>query len=155
MTNFDFLLKEPRFRRFAVAAVAAEKIIHIDPEACAINCRRAMEAAIKWMYSVDRELHMPYQETLVSLMSTDEFHDIVGRDLWKRLDFIRLAGNNAAHAGKTVKREHAELCLENLFVFMDFVAYCYGDEYTEGTFNYDLLKEEPENNLRSCCRFCG
>ena len=145
MTNFDFLQKEPRFRRFADAAVAAEKIIHIDPEACAINCRRAMEATIKWMYSVDRELHMPYQETLVSLMSTDEFHDIVGRDLWKRMDFIRVAGNNAAHAGKTVKREHAELCLENLFVFMDFVAYCYGDEYTEGTFNYDLLKESPED----------
>lgn len=144
MTNFDFLLSEPRFRRFAEAAVAAEKILHIDAEACAINCRRAMEAAVKWMYSVDWELRMPYQETLVSLMSTDEFRDIVGPDIIKRMDYIRVCGNNAAHMGKTVSKEQAELCLENLYIFLDFVAYCYAKEYEEGQFDSDLLKDEPE-----------
>ena len=144
MTNFDFLLSEPRFRRFAEAAVAAEKILHIDAEACAINCRRAMESAVKWMYSVDWELKMPYQETLVSLMSTDEFRDIVEPDMIKRMDFIRVCGNNAAHMGKTVSREQAELCLENLYIFLDFVSYCYAEDYTEGQYNPDLLKDEPD-----------
>ena len=89
MTNFDFLKKESQFAGFAEVAVAAERIINIDTEACILNCRRAMEFAVKWMYSVDRALVMPYQDTLVSLMNTEEFREIVDHDLWRRMDFIR------------------------------------------------------------------
>lgn len=142
MTNFDFLTKEKQFDTFSGVAVAAEKILHIDTESSIINCRRAMEFAVKWMYSVDRCLVMPYQDTLVSLMNSEEFRDIVGTDIWRRMDFIRRMGNNAAHSGKKVTLEQATLCLENLYVFLDFVAYCYGEEYTEGSFNHELLKEQ-------------
>ena len=45
--------------------------------------------------------------------------------------FIRKMGNTAAHTGKRVSKEQAAPCLENLFVFMDYVAYCYADQYTE------------------------
>lgn len=143
MTNFDFLKSDPQFDSFADAAVAAEKILHIDTEACIVSCRRAMEFAVKWMYSVDGSLVAPYQDTLVSLMNTEEFHDIVGIDIWRRMDFIRKMGNNAAHTGKKVHMEQAALCLENLFVFLDFVAYCYAKDYTEGKFDRELLQKEP------------
>ena len=119
MTNFDFLLPTPDFSTFAPVAVSAEKLLHIDVDACVLNCRRAMEFAVKWMYSVDRDLVMPYQDTLVSLMNDDRFRDIVGTDIWRRMEFIRKIGNNAAHGGKKVTVEQAELCLENLFVFLD------------------------------------
>ncbi len=142
MTNFDFLTKDKQFDTFSGVAVAAEKILHIDTEASIINCRRAMEFAVKWMYSVDSCLVMPYQDTLVSLMNSEEFRDIVGTDIWRRMDFIRRMGNNTAHSGKKVTLEQATLCLENLYVFLDFVAYCYGEEYTEGSFNHELLKEQ-------------
>lgn len=142
MTNFDFLKKEAQFDSFSDAAIVAERILHIDVEASIINCRRAMEFAVKWMYSVDSALIMPYQDTLVSLMNTEEFHDIVGTDLWRRMDFIRKMGNNAAHTGKKVTFEQATLCLENLYVFLDFVVYCYGKDYTEGKFDPALLQEE-------------
>ena len=79
MTNFDFLKSEPKFKRFADVAISAEKILNIDTDASALNCRRAMEFALKWMYSVDRDLERPYQDTLYSLMHTDEFKDIVGK----------------------------------------------------------------------------
>ena len=49
MTNFDFLKREPKFARFADAAISAEKIINIDVDASVLNCRRAMEFAVKWM----------------------------------------------------------------------------------------------------------
>lgn len=139
MTNFDYLLKEPKFNSFASVAVAAEKVLHIDAESCIINCRRAMEFAIKWMYSVDEELNVPYQDTLVSLMSTEEFRDIVGEDTWKRLDFIRRMGNNAAHKGTKLNEDQAKLCLENLFYFMDFVSCCYADNYESVEYNEKLL----------------
>ncbi len=144
MTNFDFLKKEPQFDSFADVAISAEKILHIDMEASVINCRRAMEFAIKWMYSVDGSLVMPYQDTLVSLMSTEEFRDIVDPELWRRLDFIRRVGNNAAHNGKKITLDQAKLCLENLYIFLDFVAYCYAKDYTEGEFHAELLEEQKQ-----------
>lgn len=143
MTNFDRFLPDPQFTSFAEAAVAAEKILQIDLTACILNCRRAMECGVKWMYSVDGALVKPWQDTLVNLMNTEEFRDIVGEDLWKRMDHIRRMGNAAAHGGKALTRAQAELCLENLYIFLDFVAYCYGTDYQEGQFDRSLLKEQP------------
>ena len=123
MTNFDYLKQEPKFNSFSDVAIAAEKILSIDIESCVINCRRAMEFAIKWMYSVDKSLEMPYQDTLISLMSTEDFHNLVDDNLWKRIDLIRKIGNRAAHNGKRITMDEASLCLQNLFVFLDYVAY--------------------------------
>lgn len=81
MTNFDGLISTAQFESFAPVAVSAERILPIDPSACVLNCRRAMEFAVKWMYSVDKALVMPYQDSLVSLMNTEDFRDIVGADI--------------------------------------------------------------------------
>ena len=96
-TNFDYLKNEEKFSTFADVAISAEKIVLIDPEACVINCRRAMEFAVKWMYSIEKELYMPYQDNLQSLMNAEDFREIVGYDIWKRMDYIRRCGNNVAH----------------------------------------------------------
>ena len=140
MTNFDFLVKDKQFESFSGVAVAAEKTLHIDLSTCIINCRRAMEMAVKWMYSVDSSLVMPWQDTLVSLMNTEEFRDIVGTDIWRRMDFIRRVGNNAAHTGKKVTEEQAMLCLENLYIFAATYGYRPNDYYyatVEQIFEYE------------------
>ena len=147
MTNFDFLKLTPDFDTFADVAISAEKILHIDVDSCVLNCRRAMEFAVKWMYSVDRDLVMPYQDTLVSLMNDEKFRDIIGDDIWRRMEFIRKVGNNAAHGNKKVTQEQAELCLENLFVFLDCVAYFYAPEYTEQQFDKSLLELTAQEAL--------
>ena len=49
MTNFDFLKNDPQFKTFADVAISAEKILNIDMGASVLNCRRAMEFAVKWM----------------------------------------------------------------------------------------------------------
>lgn len=142
MSNFTPYLSIPSFAAFAPIAESAEKILSIDPAACVLNCRRAMEAAVKWMYAVDGSLVMPWDDKLVTLINTEEFRGIVDDQLIFRLDFIRRMGNNAAHGGKVITREQAVLCLQNLFVFFDFLAYCYGENYTEHTFNPALLAEQ-------------
>ena len=147
MTNFDFLEKESKFDSFADVAITAEKLLHISVDDCVICCRRAMEFAIKWMYSVDRDLEMPYQDTLVALMNDEKFRDIVGDDIWRRMDFIRKVGNNAAHSGKKVNEEQAKLCIENLFYILDQVAYFYADTYEPQTFDPELLKLTAEEAL--------
>ena len=142
MSNFSPYISIPSFAAFAPIAESAEKILSIDPAACVLNCRRAMEAAVKWMYAVDGSLVMPWDDKLVTLINTEEFRGIVDDQLIFRLDFIRRMGNNAAHGGKVITREQAVLCLQNLFVFFDFLAYCYGENYTEHTFNPALLAEQ-------------
>lgn len=142
MSNFSPYLSIPSFAAFAPIAESAEKILSIDPAACVLNCRRAMEAAVKWMYAVDGSLVAPWDDKLVTLINTEEFRGIVDEQLIFRLDFIRRMGNNAAHGGKVITREQAVLCLQNLFVFFDFLAYCYGENYTEHTFNPALLAEQ-------------
>lgn len=139
VTNFDYLKNESKFSAFADVAISAERIILIDPEACILNCRRAMEFAVKWMYSVDVELEMPYQDNFQSLMNVGEYRQIVGSDIWKRMDYIRRCGNNVAHSNRKLGKDEAMLCLENLYIFLDYVAYCYAKEYEERDFNPTLI----------------
>lgn len=145
MTNFDFLKQEPKFNSFSDVAIVAEKVLKIDKESSVINCRRAMEFAIKWMYSVDKSLEMPYQDNLISLMSTEDFHDLVDDALWKRLNLIRKIGNRVAHNGRKITEDEAILCLQNLFIFMDYVSYCYSNFYEDRQYDVNLLKETYEN----------
>ena len=139
ITNFDYLKKEPRFSAFADVAISAEKIILMDPSASIINSRRAMEFAIKWMYSVDDALEMPYRDNLQSLMNAEDYRELVGPDIWKRMDYIRKSGNNVAHTNKKLGRDEAMLCLENLFIYLDYIAYCYSDQYEEHSFDKGII----------------
>ncbi len=146
MTNFDRFISYQQFGAFTETAAAAEKIYNIDPGACVINCRRAMEAAVKWMYSVDGALVMPYDDRLASLVDAGDFRDIVGDDLWRRLKYIRQTGNIAAHTGQKLSPAQALLCLENLWYFMDFIACCYGADYTPGRFDPELPEKAGEGS---------
>ena len=68
MTNIDFLSTDPQFAGFADVAIAAELMLPIDAAACVFQCRRSMEFAVRWMYSVDKALSLPYQDNLYSVM---------------------------------------------------------------------------------------
>ena len=59
-TNFDFLLSDPQFASFADVAIAAEQTYHINSVLSVLGCRQALEVAVKWMYSVDDALIIPY-----------------------------------------------------------------------------------------------
>ncbi len=65
--------------------------------------------------------------------------------MWRRLKYIRQTGNAAAHTGKKIAPEQARLCLENLYIFLDFVAYCCGGKlHKGGEFDASLLEVKPE-----------
>lgn len=147
MTNFDFLKKDRQFASFADVAITAEKVLHIDPASCVFNCRRAMEFAVKWMYSVDSSLTMPWDDKLAALINDEAFREIVGNDIWERLKVIRILGNKTAHKNKKITVDEATHCLENLYIFLDFVAYCYADEYTESQFDPSLISKHDETLL--------
>ncbi|MCD7769200.1 MAG: DEAD/DEAH box helicase family protein, partial [Oscillospiraceae bacterium] len=83
-------------------------------------------------------------DKLYNLMGAEEFRDIVGPDIYRRMDYIRTTGNTAAHTGRAVTEAMGQLCLENLYVFLDFVACCYAEEYTAGEFDPTLWQRQTE-----------
>lgn len=57
-TNFDYLLKKEEYADFAKQAVEAEKSLSISPATCAILSRRALELAVRFVFSYDAELSL-------------------------------------------------------------------------------------------------
>ena len=147
MTNFDYYKKEKDFESFIDIAIVAEKSYQMDTNTCILNCRRAMEMAIKWMYSIDMELHIPYKDSLGTLMYDDTFRAILTDDIWNRLEFIRKEGNLAAHNEKPKSKNEAKLCLYNLFCFVDFLYYTYSHDYEERKYDASLLEQETKEKI--------
>ncbi|MCL2426324.1 MAG: DEAD/DEAH box helicase family protein, partial [Oscillospiraceae bacterium] len=141
-TNFDFLKTDPQFASFADTAIQAERVLPISPSFSATGSRTALEFAVKWLYSVDNSLEKPYDERLVTLMNTEDFRDLLPQGLYIKINYIRKLGNNATHNPNSVNADQAMLSLENLYNFMDFVAYCYGAEYEEVVFDKELATIE-------------
>ncbi len=139
-TNFDFLKRDPQFGYFAEAAVSAERAMSISPALAATASRTALEIAVKWMYSADDLLSLPYDDRLATLISGEDFKDLLPTGMIAKLDYLRRVGNNATHDPKSINRDQAVLALRNLHSFLDFVAYCYSDNYQETMFDESLLE---------------
>ena len=79
-TNFDYLLEKSEYASFAEQAVEAEKSIAISPATCAILSRRALELAVRFVFSYDAELSLPYQDNVSSLIHEPTFRNIIERE---------------------------------------------------------------------------
>lgn len=149
MTNFDFLREEPQFNAFSEACVEAESSISTSPALCALGVRKSAELAVKWLYSVDRNLKMPYKDNFSALVFNPTFVDSIDQDILDRLRFIIKLGNFAAHTSKQVTYKEAVLSLSNLFDFVMFIDYCYGSDYKERTFDESLLASNHNQSVSS------
>ena len=148
MSNFDFILKNEIFRTFAEAAEEAEKSIAVANVSCTILCRRALELAVKWIYANDRELVLPYQNNLSSLVYDINFKSMINEKVFNGMTYIIKLGNFSVHSNKKVTRKEAVLCLKYLFDFMDWLAYYYDSNYIETKFDEGKLPGESSANLK-------
>ncbi|MGG1073161.1 DEAD/DEAH box helicase family protein [Priestia megaterium] len=145
LNNFDFLHNKTQFSSFANACLEAEKSLQISPATCAILTRRALELSVKWLYASDGELNLPYQDNLSSLIHERTFMSIIDEDIFPLMKYIIKLGNVAVHTNSTITRNEAVLALHNLHQFIDWLDYCYSDDYSESEFNEGILLtgEEP------------
>ena len=144
MTNFDFLRVEKNFATFADACIEAEKSIGISPALCALGVRKSAELAVKWLYSVDSSLRLPYKDNFTALVYNPSFTAFVDQSIINNLRFIIKLGNFSAHTNKKVAYREAVLSLQNLFEFILFIDYCYGSSYEERDFDETLLASEAK-----------
>ena len=142
MSNFSFLTTQPAYALFAPAAVEAEKVFASSPVMCAVGCRKALELAVKWVYSADSTMQAPYKDNLQSLLYEPSFRFAVDNATWGKLPFIVKLGNLAVHTARSVQPGDALASLRSLFEFIQWVDYCYGDSYEERRFDETRLPAE-------------
>lgn len=143
-TNFDFLRKDKAFDSFAEQAVDAEKSLMISSSTTAILCRRALELGVRWLYTTDKTLKVPYQDNLSSLIHEKTFVDTLEPNLFPLLKYIVKLGNMAVHTSQPISRDKAVLSLRNLYEFYKWVQYCYSSEYQELEYDESLLPHGKE-----------
>ena len=90
-TNFDFLKFKKQFNSFASSSIEAEKSLFVSPSTCAILSRRALELAVKWVYSFDNDLKLPYQDNISSLIHEPTFRQIIEPELFPLIKYIKSA----------------------------------------------------------------
>ena len=113
---------------FSPACQEAEKIYASAPAMCAVGCRKALELAVKWVYSADKTMKLPYKDNLQSLIHEPSFRFAVDYHTWGKLPFIVKLGNLAVHTERSVQPSDALVSLKGLFEFVQWIDYCYGSD---------------------------
>ena len=142
MSNFEFLKQNTIFNNFSEAAIEAENGIGLNTVTCSILCRRALELAVKWLYANDNDLRIPYQNNLSALVHDITFKNIIDEKLLTQIEYIIKVGNLAVHNNKKIPREEAVLSLRFLHNFMQWISYCYSDNFEEMEFDENILPKQ-------------
>ena len=148
-TNFDYLLEKEEYASFAEQAVEAEKSIAISPATCAILSRRALELAVRFVFSYDAELSLPYQDNVSSLIHEPTFRRIIEPRLFPMLKYTIHLGNVAVHTNSKIKRDEAVIALRDLFEFCDWIDYSYSMEYSEKVYDESVLASGDERRVKA------
>lgn len=142
MSNFEFLQNTKEYTLFASAAIEAEKVYASAPAMCAVGCRKALELAVKWVYSADTTIKMPYKDNLQSLIHESTFKDELDDNTWEKMRYIIRLGNLAVHTERNVQASDALVSLRGLFEFIEWIDYCYGNDYVERKFDEAKIPQE-------------
>ena len=140
-SNFEHLLNKKGYKYFAQAAIEAEKCLAVSPASSAIHARKALELGVKFIYSVEKDLCIPYKETLSALIHDYDFKDMIGDQLFYLIRFIWKLGNEAVHSYSPIKHDDAVLALRNLYNFCDWIDYSYSEEYEQKKFDSSILPD--------------
>ncbi|MCT4606895.1 MAG: DEAD/DEAH box helicase family protein [Marinisporobacter sp.] len=147
-TNFDFLTSKELFESFTESAIEAEKSLLVSPATCAILSRRAVELAVKWVYSYDDDLTIPYRDNISSLIHEPTFRQIIDPSLFPLIKYVIRLGNTSVHTNVKITRDEAILSLRNLHEVVRWIDYCYAEEYTADDFDESILLKGEERRKR-------
>lgn len=142
MSNFGYLENNTEFEMFSKACIEAEKVYATSPSMCAIGCRKALELAVKWVYSADSNMELPYRDNLSSLIHEESFRYELDPNTWNKLRIIVQLGNRAVHTDHPISKGEAVCALKGLFEFIQWIEYCYADDYAQRTFNLNDIPDK-------------
>lgn len=140
--NFEFLQGQTEYALFAAACLEAERVLATSPAMAAVGSSKAFELAVKWVYSADNTITMPYKDNLQSLIHEPSFRFAMDNQTWSKLPYVIKLGNLAVHTERAISRSDAILSLSSLFEFVQWMDYCYGANYEERYFDEGNIPAE-------------
>lgn len=147
-TNFSYLKGKTEYALFGPACIDAENVLSTSPVMSAVASRKALELCVKWVYSTDETLLKPREDGLQALLHNNGFPSLMDYNLWRRFQYVVKNGNMSVHTAKVLSKEDAILSLNILFDFVQWIEYCYGQEYTERTFHANMIPNENAESKR-------
>lgn len=123
MSNFQFLL--PEFKPLYEPAKGAEQLVHSDPRACCMRTRHALEQAVHWLYDNDRDLRMPYDNSLGVLLTQPAFEKLLPPHIFDKARVIQRLGNQAVHGTGRIGSGDALRLVRELFHVLFWLARTY------------------------------
>ncbi|MFI3255141.1 MAG: DEAD/DEAH box helicase family protein [Eubacteriales bacterium] len=139
MPNFTFLADIPEYDLFASSCIEAEDVYPTSPSLCCLAVRKAVELGVKWVYSADDTMTLPYDDKLGNLIHAPCFRDEIDQATWLKLKQLIFMGNKSAHTSKKYHKTEALVSLMTLFEFVDWIDCCYGTGTVERKFDEKLL----------------
>lgn len=127
-SNFSFLKQE--FARMLETAQAAEQHVYTAPMYSAILTRKSLEEFVRWIYDNDKDVTLPYDTTLNSLIHEQSFKDVIPTTLWNNINVLRKIGNNAAHTNEKTDAKKSLAAVKYLFDFTLWVVRIYSRSQT-------------------------
>jgi len=149
MSQFDYLKPYPYFSEIMHVCGEAEVSISVSNATCALQARRALEVAVKWMYRYDDALTVPYQDNLSSLIHDYKFKQLVDSRLFPRIKFVISLGNKAAHSSKAMRRDETVESLRNLYDFVRWLAFTYAKANHRILFDAAQLPDSAASEKRT------
>ena len=145
-SNFDFLKEKKDFYPVYKASKIAEHNYKIDPAACCLLCRSAVEYAFIWLY----EKIPAFKNSLKDLCEPKLYDYIVysdfGEETKNKLHSLRFKGNDAAHhLNNDLDNQKAQEALKELHYFMQTVYFHkLNGQNPIGKFNLTLIAPETK-----------
>jgi type I restriction enzyme R subunit len=127
-SNFSFLQKE--FAPMLETAQDAELHVYTAPMYSAILSRKSLEELIRWVYDNDKDVQLPYDTTLNSLIHEQSFKDVIPTTHWNNINLLRKIGNNAAHTSEKTDGKKSLAAVKYLFDFALWVVRIYSRAQT-------------------------
>ena len=144
MANFDFLTYDSNYSAFSQMAIQAELQYNKNTVFAAFAARKSLEQAVKWMYSVDGDLHKPYDDSIQVLVHESSFVNTVPSNIRHDIQLVIKVGNSGVHDTLAVEKKYVLLSLKALFNFLNWLDYTYGSAYVQRTFSEDSI---PKNKV--------
>jgi type I restriction enzyme R subunit len=123
VTNFQFLHSE--FKPLYEPAKGAEQLVYSDPRACCMRTRHALEQAVHWLYENDRDLRMPYDNSLGVLLTQPSFEKLLPPHILQKARVIQKLGNQAVHSNLRIGSGDALRLVRELFHVLFWLARTY------------------------------
>ena len=144
MANFDFLTYDTNYSAFSQMAIQAELQYNKNTVFSAFAARKSLEQAVKWMYSVDPDLHKPYDDSIQVLVHESSFVNAVPSNIRHDIQLVIKVGNSGVHDTLSVEKKYVLLSLKALFNFLNWLDYTYGSDYKQRVFSEDAI---PKNKV--------